>query len=149
MGEFNSAWGASTDLHFHEIIHSQVAKDMRSLTLTSLFLAVGLVHSHGFLKNIQVNGKTYPAWQVGQDDFVKPPPVRYARKLKDNGSVPDFTSKDITYVLFVVEHECFAKEADAVLGVIFPLKGLSSSKLVIKCRTGPELSRDSKTNSNG
>ncbi|KAK3324960.1 glycoside hydrolase [Apodospora peruviana] len=64
---------------------------------TALVLGLAaLTDAHGFLKNIQVNGKTYPAWQVGQDDFVKPPPVRYARKLKDNGAVPDFTSKDIT-----------------------------------------------------
>ena len=65
-----------------------------------LFLlgVASLADAHGFLKNIQVNGKTYPAWQVGQDDFVKPPPVRYSRKLKDNGSVPDFISKDITQV---------------------------------------------------
>ena len=66
------------------------------LFLTALFGVASLVNGHGFLKNIQVNGKTYPAWQVNQDDFVKPPPVRYARKLKDNGSVPDFTTKDIT-----------------------------------------------------
>jgi lytic cellulose monooxygenase (C1-hydroxylating) len=55
-----------------------------------------LVASHGSLKSITVNGKNYLAWQVGQDDFVKPPPVRYARKLKDVGPVPDFTTKDIT-----------------------------------------------------
>lgn len=79
---------------------------MRTVTLTSLLLAAGLVNGHGFLKNIQVNGKTYPAWQVGQDDFVKPPPVRYARKLKDNGSVPDFTSKDITYVSLQILSGC-------------------------------------------
>jgi hypothetical protein len=69
--------------------------------LADIILLLGvasLADAHGFLKNIQVNSKTYPAWQVGQDDFVKPPPVRYARKLKDNGSVPDFTSKDITQV---------------------------------------------------
>ncbi|KAK0702182.1 glycoside hydrolase [Lasiosphaeris hirsuta] len=66
-------------------------------TLAILLLGISsLADAHGFLKNVQVNGKTYPAWQVGQDDFVKPPPLRYVRKLKDNGAVPDFTSKDIT-----------------------------------------------------
>jgi cellulase len=69
------------------------------LLLLTLVTAARVVTGHGFLKNVQVNGKTYPAWQVGQDDFVTPPPVRYVRKLKDNGAVPDFTSKDITYVL--------------------------------------------------
>ncbi|KAK0627913.1 glycoside hydrolase [Immersiella caudata] len=64
--------------------------------LLLLLGVVGLADAHGFLKNIQVNGKTYPAWQVGQDNFVNPPPVRYARKLNNNGPVPDFTSKDIT-----------------------------------------------------
>ncbi|KAK3356579.1 glycoside hydrolase [Lasiosphaeria hispida] len=68
-----------------------------ALALAILLLGISsLADAHGFLKNVQVNGKTYPAWQVGQDDFVKPPPLRYVRKLKDNGAVPDFTSKDIT-----------------------------------------------------
>ena len=71
----------------------------RLVLLLAILAATRVVTGHGFLKNVQVNGKTYPAWQVGQDDFVKPPPVRYVRKLKDNGSAPDFTSKDITYDL--------------------------------------------------
>lgn len=37
------------------------------------------------------------AWQVGSDDYVTPEPVRYARKITDNGPVSDFTGKDITY----------------------------------------------------
>lgn len=56
-----------------------------------------LAAGHGFLKSITVNGKNYLAWQVGQDNYVNPTPVRYARKLANNGPVPDFTSKDITY----------------------------------------------------
>lgn len=56
----------------------------------------GLVAAHGYLESITVNGEDYLAWQVGQDDFVDPPPVRYARKLADNGPVPDFTTEDIT-----------------------------------------------------
>ena len=71
---------------------------MARLLLLLILVTAKVVTGHGFLKNVQVNGKTYPAWQVNQDDFVNPPPVRYARKLKDNGAVPDFTSKDITYV---------------------------------------------------
>jgi hypothetical protein len=65
-----------------------------SLILTGL---ASLVAGHGFLKSITVNGKDYLAWQVFQDDYVTPTPVRYARKLADNGPVPDFTTKNITY----------------------------------------------------
>lgn len=57
-----------------------------------------LVAGHGYLKSITVNGEDYLAWQVGQDDYVDPRPVRYARRLADNGPVPDFTTKDITYI---------------------------------------------------
>ncbi|KAL2172489.1 hypothetical protein VTG60DRAFT_5243 [Thermothelomyces hinnuleus] len=64
-----------------------------TLILSSL---ASLVAGHGYLKSITVNGQEYLAWQVGQDDYVDPPPVRYARKLADNGPVPDFTTKDIT-----------------------------------------------------
>ncbi|KAL2152112.1 hypothetical protein VTH82DRAFT_5296 [Thermothelomyces myriococcoides] len=65
----------------------------KALILSSL---ASLVAGHGYLKSITVNGQDYLAWQVGQDDYVNPPPVRYARKLADNGPVPDFTTKDIT-----------------------------------------------------
>jgi len=64
--------------------------------------AVGLlsltpsVFAHGYLKSIEVGGKSYLAWQVGQDDYVTPEPSRYARRIKDNGPVPDFTSVNIT-----------------------------------------------------
>ncbi len=57
-----------------------------------------VVAGHGYLKSITANGQNYLAWQVGQDDFLNPTPVRYARKLANNGPVPDFTGKDITYV---------------------------------------------------
>jgi hypothetical protein len=65
-------------------------------------LAVGLlglahtVSAHGYLKSIEVGGKSYLAWQVGQDDYVTPEPSRYARRIKDNGPVPDFTTANIT-----------------------------------------------------
>lgn len=69
--------------------------------LTSVALILGglasLVTGHGYLKSITVNGENYLAWQVGQDDYVTPTPVRYARKLADNGPVPDFTSNNVTY----------------------------------------------------
>ena len=55
-----------------------------------------LVAAHGYLESITVNGENYLAWQVGQDDYIDPPPVRYARKLANNGPVPDFTTEDIT-----------------------------------------------------
>ncbi|KAH6633802.1 glycoside hydrolase [Boeremia exigua] len=54
------------------------------------------VSAHGYLKSIEVGGKSYLAWQVGQDDYVTPEPARYARRIKDNGPVPDFTSVNIT-----------------------------------------------------
>ncbi|KAK4140164.1 family 61 putative glycoside hydrolase [Dichotomopilus funicola] len=65
---------------------------------TTLLLGslASLVAGHGYLKSITVNGENYLAWQVGQDDYVTPPPVRYARKLADNGPVPDFTTANIT-----------------------------------------------------
>lgn len=78
----------------------------KALILSSL---ASLVAGHGYLKSITVNGQDYLAWQVGQDDYVNPPPVRYARKLADNGPVPDFTTKDITYVPMTVGTGC-AKE---------------------------------------
>ncbi|KAK4157179.1 family 61 putative glycoside hydrolase [Chaetomidium leptoderma] len=55
-----------------------------------------LVAGHGYLKSITVNNQNYLAWQVGQDDYVTPTPARYARKLANNGPVPDFTSNNIT-----------------------------------------------------
>lgn len=60
---------------------------------------LGFTHSvsaHGFLKSIEVNGQSYLAWQVFSDDYVTPEPARYARRIKDNGPVPDFTSVNIT-----------------------------------------------------
>ncbi|RYP81748.1 hypothetical protein DL770_005805 [Monosporascus sp. CRB-9-2] len=70
---------------------------MVKLSISALLLcATNLVAGHGYLKSIVVNGQTYMAWQVGQDDYVTPTPERYARKLADNGPVPDFTTKDIT-----------------------------------------------------
>jgi hypothetical protein len=41
------------------------------------------VHAHGYLKSISVNGgANFLAWQVGQDDYLSPEPVRYARRIK-------------------------------------------------------------------
>lgn len=55
-----------------------------------------LVNAHGFLKNVEYNGVKYPAWQVGQDEFLTTVPTRYVRRVKDVGPVADFTTKDIT-----------------------------------------------------
>ena len=68
------------------------------LTLSALAVSLlPLVSAHGYLKTISVNGgSSYLAWQVGQDDYVTPEPTRYARRIKDNGPVPDFTTADIT-----------------------------------------------------
>ncbi len=71
---------------------------MAPLSIAALVLGnlAGFVVGHGYLKSITANGQNYLAWQVGQDDFVTPTPVRYARKLVNNGPVPDFTTKNIT-----------------------------------------------------
>jgi lytic cellulose monooxygenase (C1-hydroxylating) len=70
--------------------------------LTSKLVAVllsipSLVAAHGYLKYIDAGGKRYEAWQVHSDPYLPPPPpVRYARKIQDEGPVIDFTSKNIT-----------------------------------------------------
>ncbi|KAF2741863.1 lytic polysaccharide monooxygenase [Sporormia fimetaria CBS 119925] len=67
------------------------------LQVASLGVALsGLVNAHGYLKNVEHNGKLYPAWQVGQDEYLPTVPTRYVRRVKDVGPVMDFTSKDIT-----------------------------------------------------
>jgi predicted carbohydrate-binding protein with CBM5 and CBM33 domain len=57
--------------------------------LRALSVAVlGLAHSvsaHGYLKSVEVNGASYLAWQVGQDEYVSPEPARYVRRVKDVG----------------------------------------------------------------
>jgi cellulase len=71
---------------------------MYSFSAIALSL-LGLTHivsAHGYLKSIEVSGKSYLAWQVGQDDYLTTEPTRYARRIKDNGPVPDFTTADIT-----------------------------------------------------
>jgi cellulase len=70
---------------------------------SSLLASLALVQcalGHGSLKAIEVSGKQYLAWQINQDPYVKPPPVRYARKVLNEGAVKDFTGKGITYVKF-------------------------------------------------
>jgi hypothetical protein len=65
-----------------------------------LFLAVSvfqLALAHGSLKAIEVAGKRYLAWQINQDQFQNPLPVRYARRVLNEGPVKDFTGKGITY----------------------------------------------------
>lgn len=57
---------------------------------------VNVIRAHGFLKNVEYNGVKYPAWQVGQDDYLTTVPTRYVRRIKDVGPVPGFTTKDIT-----------------------------------------------------
>ncbi|KAF2205796.1 glycoside hydrolase [Delitschia confertaspora ATCC 74209] len=64
--------------------------------LVSLLTLAPQASAHGFLKNVLVNGVTYPAWQVFQDDFVTPEPTRYVRRILNNGPVPDFTTTNIT-----------------------------------------------------
>jgi hypothetical protein len=73
---------------------------MAPLPSTAFVLGIlaNLVAGHGYLKSTTANGQNYLAWQVGQDDYVTPVPIRYTRKLINNGPVPDFTDKNITYV---------------------------------------------------
>jgi cellulase len=71
---------------------------MYALSALALSL-LGLAHTvsaHGYLKSIEVNGKSYLAWQVGSDDYITPEPTRYARRIQDNGPVADFTTVNIT-----------------------------------------------------
>ncbi|KEY74452.1 hypothetical protein S7711_04490 [Stachybotrys chartarum IBT 7711] len=69
---------------------------MVRLALAALALP-SFVAAHGYLRSIIAGGQTYLAWQVGTDDYLPPPaPVRYARRIQDNGPVPDFTSPNIT-----------------------------------------------------
>jgi lytic cellulose monooxygenase (C1-hydroxylating) len=68
------------------------------LQVASLTAFSSLVQAHGYLKNVEYNGVKYPAWQVGQDEYLPTVPTRYVRRVKDVGPVPDFTTKDITYV---------------------------------------------------
>lgn len=64
--------------------------------VVSLLRIVCTVSAHGYLKSVEVSGKSYLAWQVGQDDYITPEPTRFARRIKDNGPVPDFTTVNIT-----------------------------------------------------
>jgi len=71
--------------------HSTNNHQVTMLAFGALSVALlGLTHSvsaHGYLKSIEVNGASYLAWQVFQDDFVTPEPTRYARRIQDNGYV--------------------------------------------------------------
>jgi cellulase len=72
---------------------------MAPLSHISLWIAClcGLVLAHGSLKAIEVGGKQYMAWQINSDPYAKPPPVRFARRVLNEGPVKDFTGKGITY----------------------------------------------------
>jgi hypothetical protein len=70
---------------------------LTSLIAVLLFALVS-VNAHGSLKAIEVAGKQYLAWQIRKDDYVNPPPLRYARRVLNEGPVKDFTGKGITYV---------------------------------------------------
>jgi cellulase len=56
-----------------------------------------LASAHGSLKAIEVERKQYMAWQINSDPYVKPQPVRFARRVLNEGPVKDFTGKGITY----------------------------------------------------
>jgi hypothetical protein len=72
------------------------------MTFVSNFLVacavlLPVIHAHGSLKAVEVGGQQYPAWQINKDQFEKVAPVRYSRKVANEGPVKDFTSKGITY----------------------------------------------------
>jgi len=66
------------------------------LVLTLLFDSILLTHAHGSLKAISVGNKEYLAWQIRRDDYDKSTPVRYSRRILNEGPVKDFTGKGIT-----------------------------------------------------
>jgi hypothetical protein len=58
----------------------------------SLFTTVA---AHGYVKDMNVDGKTYEAWKPFADPYVTPIPARITRKFPDDGPVTDYTSKDM------------------------------------------------------
>ncbi|KAF2436145.1 glycoside hydrolase [Tothia fuscella] len=56
--------------------------------LLSITCLTQLASAHGSLKAIEVGGQRYMAWQINQDQFQKPPPIRYARGCGDAGNIP-------------------------------------------------------------
>lgn len=77
---------------------SQAMQLFSSLLVCLVFLQVAL--GHGSLKAIEVAGKKYLTWQIHSDDYAKPQPVRYGRRILGEGPVKDFTGKGITWVMF-------------------------------------------------
>jgi len=67
-------------------------------SLAALLLAFApAAFAHGYLASIIVDGKSYSGWHVFSHPYTNPNGDGiYVRKYKDNGPVPDFTSKDIT-----------------------------------------------------
>ena len=59
-----------------------------STFLSGLVVALNLattVSAHGYMKYVDTAGVRYPAWQVGQDDYVTPTPQRWVRRVLDVG----------------------------------------------------------------
>jgi cellulase len=61
-----------------------------------LFAQLQPAAAHGYVQSIIANGVSYPGWAPFSDPFVTPEPVRYDRRILDNGPVNDFTSNNIT-----------------------------------------------------
>ena len=87
------------------------AGNMAAIHVNFLLVLLGvfcqLIAAHGSLKAIEVAGKQYLAWQIHADDNVKPPPVRYARRVVAEGPVKDFTGKGITYDALSIKTSIF------------------------------------------
>jgi len=58
------------------------------LVIFSLFFSgLQLVRGHGYVTEVTVGGKTYPAWRPFDDPYLTPPPTLVARKVASSGPV--------------------------------------------------------------
>jgi lytic cellulose monooxygenase (C1-hydroxylating) len=70
---------------------------MHALSLLPIVMGLlSTANAHGYVDKIIVGGQTYEAWKVFSDPYVTPTPVRYNRRIQDNGPVPNFEGPDIT-----------------------------------------------------
>ncbi|KAK6530987.1 hypothetical protein TWF281_007814 [Arthrobotrys megalospora] len=70
---------------------------MHALTAASLALALsGSVSAHGYLKYVDHKGVSYGLWEPFSDPYYSPLPLRYDRRIADNGPVTGMQSKNIT-----------------------------------------------------
>ncbi|GJE92232.1 glycoside hydrolase family 61 protein [Phanerochaete sordida] len=73
---------------------------MIALSLIALATALGSsllprVAAHGYVQDVTIGGKNYPAWDPNVDPYQDPLPQRVMRKVPDDGPVIDITSPDM------------------------------------------------------